>query len=99
MTSIISAEHVQIFCRRLLYARGHGREWGRHIRSSPHQDPELLQKLNQFLPQWDVFSQCQHSLEPVKFYDVVKWLNVRYHTLEANSHTFVDISQPSTRLG
>ncbi|KAJ7840180.1 hypothetical protein B0H14DRAFT_2785783 [Mycena olivaceomarginata] len=53
---------------------GDGHEWGCHIRSSPQQDPELLQKLDQFVPPWDVFSKASVCLEPVEFYDVIQWL-------------------------
>ncbi|KAJ7920414.1 hypothetical protein B0H13DRAFT_2319466 [Mycena leptocephala] len=31
------------------------RDWGRHIRSSPQSNPELLQELNDFVPPWDIF--------------------------------------------
>ncbi|KAJ7700167.1 hypothetical protein B0H14DRAFT_3651798 [Mycena olivaceomarginata] len=49
----------------------HCLEWGRHVRSSPQSNPELLRELDQFVPPWDVFSE---GLEPVEFYDVVRWL-------------------------
>ncbi|KAJ7792994.1 hypothetical protein B0H13DRAFT_1935575, partial [Mycena leptocephala] len=52
--------------------KGTGRAWGQHVRSSPQRDPELLQKLDQFLPPWDMFS--WNHLEPVEFYDVIQWL-------------------------
>jgi len=59
---------------RSLYAGGYGREWGHHIRSSPQPDPGLLQKLDQFVPLWDVFSHPLDHLQPVEFYDVIQWL-------------------------
>ncbi|KAJ7901440.1 hypothetical protein B0H13DRAFT_1883028 [Mycena leptocephala] len=59
---------------RMLYDGEDGHEWGRHIRSSPQPDPELLQKLDQFVPPWDVFSKPWCRLEPVEFYDVIRWL-------------------------
>ncbi|KAJ7811468.1 hypothetical protein B0H14DRAFT_1470879 [Mycena olivaceomarginata] len=77
----------------------HGREWGRHIRSSPQPDPELLQKLNQIVPPWEVFSEDKWTiLEPIEFYDVVQWLKVSCHISSVNSHCFVGIPPPSTRL-
>jgi hypothetical protein len=79
-------------------AIGDGHEWGCHIRSSPQQDPELLQKLDQFVPPWDAFSKASVCLKPVEFYDVIQWLKVSFCALEANSHSFVDIPQPSTQL-
>jgi hypothetical protein len=76
----------------------HGRDWGRHIRSS-QPDPELLQKVEEFVPSWKVFSgSVQTVLQPVEFYDVIEWLKVSFRTLEASSHSFVDIPQPSTQL-
>lgn len=53
-------------------------EWGRHIRSSPQGDPELLHALNCFLPPWDA---SFRKLEPVEFHDVVQWLQVRCYLL------------------
>ncbi|KAJ7815099.1 hypothetical protein B0H14DRAFT_2603715 [Mycena olivaceomarginata] len=44
---------------RLWRMLAHGKyscEWGRNIRSSPKPDPDLLQKLDHFVPLWDVFS-------------------------------------------
>ncbi|KAJ7326216.1 hypothetical protein DFH08DRAFT_816568 [Mycena albidolilacea] len=67
-------------------------EWGHYIRSSPQSDPELLWNLNQFVPPWDVFSNSGNHLEPVEFYDVIKWLK------EVNSHYPEVIPQPSTQL-
>lgn len=53
-------------------------EWGRHIRSSPHSSPELLNELRDFVPHWDVFSNFVHVtyLCPIEFHDVVQWLKV-----------------------
>ncbi|KAF7344231.1 putative nwd2 protein [Mycena venus] len=50
------------------------REWGRHIRSSPQSNPELLEELIEFCPPWDIFSEWNKRLEPVEFHDVVQWL-------------------------
>ncbi|KAJ7848541.1 hypothetical protein B0H13DRAFT_2285274 [Mycena leptocephala] len=58
----------------ILYGGRNGQEWGRHIRSSPQPDPKLVQKLEHFVPPWDVFSQRWNNLDPVDFYDVVQWL-------------------------
>ncbi|KAJ7093810.1 hypothetical protein C8R44DRAFT_718714 [Mycena epipterygia] len=48
------------------------REWGRHIRSSPHSS-ELLQELREFVPPFDgatpIFNLCA-----VEFHDVLEWL-------------------------
>ncbi|KAJ7854956.1 hypothetical protein B0H14DRAFT_2755409 [Mycena olivaceomarginata] len=59
---------------KILQYRKPGCEWGRHIRSSPQSDPELLQKLNQFLPPQEVFLQREFPLAPVEFHDVIQWL-------------------------
>ncbi|KAJ7899462.1 hypothetical protein B0H14DRAFT_2556539 [Mycena olivaceomarginata] len=53
-------------------------KWGRHIRSSPQCDPELLQELDQFIPPFDVFSDSWNHLQPVEFHDVVQWLKASY---------------------
>ncbi|KAJ6449191.1 hypothetical protein C8R45DRAFT_917362 [Mycena sanguinolenta] len=60
----------------LINLYGHDRgEWGLHIRSSPLSDPELLQKLDQFIPPQEIFSKDDyHILEPVEFYDTIQWL-------------------------
>jgi hypothetical protein len=54
-------------------------EWGKLIRSSPHASQELLQKLDEFVPPWDLFrsSDCPRDcLCPKEFYHVVQWLKV-----------------------
>jgi hypothetical protein len=82
----------------LAYPAYNARQWGRHIRSTPQPDPELLQKLDQFLPLWDVFPHMWNRLEPVEFYDVIQWLKVSFRALETNSHRSQDIPQPSIRF-
>ncbi|KAJ7819858.1 hypothetical protein B0H14DRAFT_2835483 [Mycena olivaceomarginata] len=74
----------------------HGHGWGHHIRSCPQPNLELLQKLDQFVPPWDVFSEPPYLLEPVEFHDVIQWLKVSSHMLKLNSHNSEDIPQSST---
>jgi hypothetical protein len=80
--------------------RGGHREWGRHIRSSPQSNSELLQELREFFLPWDVFSEVEgmEGFEPVEFYDVVQWLEVSCHALLAMSHSFAEIPRSSNRL-
>ncbi|KAJ7880948.1 hypothetical protein B0H13DRAFT_1891529 [Mycena leptocephala] len=52
-------------------------EWGKLIRHSPHTSPELLQKLEEFVPPRDSFPSFNcpwDCLCPSEFYEIVKWL-------------------------
>ncbi|KAJ7889195.1 hypothetical protein B0H13DRAFT_884898 [Mycena leptocephala] len=71
MKQIGGEERPMTFWNALKPGWERGCEWGRHIRSCPQPDPELLQKVDQFVPPWDSFG---YDLEPVDFYDVVQWL-------------------------
>jgi hypothetical protein len=96
MSSIISAEHVLMFCRETLYTGRDGREWGHHIRSCPQPDPKLLQKIDQFVPPWEVFSDNKRTIfEPVEFHGIIQSLMVSFRALETNSHHSAGIPQYS----